>query len=210
MDKKISKESKKELLEALKKRYLSSSKKQKTRILDEFTVVSGYHRKYATRLLRADGTRPALGEAASRETRMGRRIYDEAVKEALIVLWEAGDRICGKRLKAILPQLVDALERHRHFELDPEVKKRLLLVSPATIDRLLAPVRSRTHSQRKNGKLRKSARVFRCAHLKTGTSLLPGISKSISSPTAEVAWPDLSSIRSSPPISVLGGPSVCP
>jgi hypothetical protein len=26
-----------------------------------------------------------------------RRIYDEAVKEVLIVLWEAADRICGER-----------------------------------------------------------------------------------------------------------------
>ena len=35
-----------------------------------------------------------------------RRIYSEAVREALIVLWEAADRICGKRLKAILPGLI--------------------------------------------------------------------------------------------------------
>jgi hypothetical protein len=34
------------------------------------------------------------------------RIYDEAVREALVVLWEAADRICGKRLKAILPRNV--------------------------------------------------------------------------------------------------------
>nr|WP_321985974.1 hypothetical protein [uncultured Lichenicoccus sp.] len=28
-------------------------------------------------------------------------IYDEAARGALIVLWEASDRVCGKRLKAL-------------------------------------------------------------------------------------------------------------
>jgi hypothetical protein len=32
-------------------------------------------------------------------------VYDEAVREALGVLWEASDRICGKRLKALLVDL---------------------------------------------------------------------------------------------------------
>jgi hypothetical protein len=79
---------------------------------------------------------------------VGRRIYDEAVRAALVVLWEAADRICGKRLKAILPSLVTALERHGHLALDPLVRQRLLSASAATIDRLLAPVRSQA-SQRK-------------------------------------------------------------
>jgi hypothetical protein len=38
--------------------------------------------------------------------RPGRRVYDDAVREALIVLWEASDRICGKRLRPLLPILV--------------------------------------------------------------------------------------------------------
>src|SRR5438045_6712125 len=40
--------------------------------------------------------------------RPGRRIYDEAVREALIVVWEASDRICGKRLRPLLPILLEA------------------------------------------------------------------------------------------------------
>ena len=47
----------------------------------------------------------AVGVAAPTVTK-GRRIYDEAVREALIVVWEASDRICGKRLKAVLPSLI--------------------------------------------------------------------------------------------------------
>jgi hypothetical protein len=78
----------------------------------------------------------------------GRQIYDEAVREALIIAWEATDRIGGKRLKAILPSLVDAMERHGHLHLDPRVRERVLGVSAATIDRLLAPVRSQAARRR--------------------------------------------------------------
>ena len=35
--------------------------------------------------------------------RPGRRVCGEAVREAIILLWEASDRVCGKRLKALLP-----------------------------------------------------------------------------------------------------------
>lgn len=151
MSNKISKEGKKELVGVLKDRYRSSTKEEKSRILDEFIVVSGYHRKYATRLL----SETAPQNKNSQQPRVGRRIYDEAVKEALIVLWEATDRICAKRLKAILPELIAAMERHGHLEPAPEVKKQLLRVSPATIDRLLAPVRSKTGTRRKRRAVKK-------------------------------------------------------
>jgi len=68
------------------------------------------------------------------------------------VTWEAADRICGKRLKAILPAIVDAMERHGHLHLDPDVRKRLLAASAATIDRLLGPIRSRTQKRKRRRK----------------------------------------------------------
>jgi len=55
------------------------------------------------------------------------------------VLWEASDRICGKRLKALLPSLIEAMERHGHLRLQDGVKEQLLVISAATIDRLLRP-----------------------------------------------------------------------
>jgi hypothetical protein len=75
------------------------------------------------------------------EPRLGRTNYSETVRSALVVLWEAADRICGKRLKAILPGLISAMERHGHLMLDPDVRQLLLAANPATIDRLLAPIR---------------------------------------------------------------------
>ena len=71
------------------------------------------------------------------------------VREAVIVVWEASDRICGKRLKAALPNLVDSMERHGHLELDPEVRSRLLSASAATLDRLIKPIRSTAGSRRR-------------------------------------------------------------
>ena len=132
----ISKMAKQELLDTIRDRYRNSTKKDKTRILDEFIAVTGHHRKHGIRLLgKLDDRRDTTHSV------QGRRLYDEAVREAVIVIWEAADRICGKRLKAALPHLVDSMERHDHLALDPEVRDRLLAASAATLDRLLKPIR---------------------------------------------------------------------
>jgi hypothetical protein len=78
-----------------------------------------------------------------------RRIHGTAEREALIVLWEASDRVCGKRLKAIIPTLIDAMERHGHLALATEVRAAPLRMSAATIDRALAPRRERRIGRRR-------------------------------------------------------------
>src|SRR5262245_62213392 len=118
MSDKISKRTKSELLDVLRQRYQQAAKHDKGRILDEFTAVGGCHRKHAIRLLRADVS------PANDAPIVARRTYDEAVRQALIVLWEAADRICGKRLKAVLPSLVSSLERHGHLNLDATLRRR--------------------------------------------------------------------------------------
>ena len=75
-----------------------------------------------------------------------------------IVLWEAADRICGKRLKAILPGLIAAMERHGHLALDETVRQHLLTMSAATIDRLLTPIRVTAGERRKRKPATKSSR----------------------------------------------------
>jgi len=157
MDNKISTDTKAELIRVLGIQYHKSSKMQKTQILDQFIAVSGYHRKHAIRLLSGE-TGSNGNQSNSCKMSRSRRIYDEAVKEALIVLWEAADRICGKRLKAILPSLVDAMERHGHLNLDPDVRKQLLKVSAATIDRLLSSIRNSSQSKRKRRRSKKVSR----------------------------------------------------
>ena len=102
-----------ELVAAVAERYARSGRSERGRILDEFVAVTGHHRKHAMRLLRGgDGS-------AERKARRG-RVYDAAMREALIVLWEASDRVCGKRLRPLLPVLVEAMERHGHLRLAPD------------------------------------------------------------------------------------------
>ncbi|OBP73535.1 integrase [Mesorhizobium loti] len=130
----LSMATRKELTTAVSERYRASTRAEKARILDEFVVVTGFHRKHAMRLLRR-GEGPFAGRRARP------RIYDEAERNALILLWEASDRVCGKRLKALLPILLEAMERHGHFDLAPEIRGKLLAMSAATIDRTLGPIR---------------------------------------------------------------------
>jgi hypothetical protein len=152
MDTKISKQTRREVLEALRERYKNASKIEKAKILDEFIDIAGYHRKYAIDLL------AGLDSTIPRAPTPRGRIYSEAVQQALVILWEAADRICGKRLKAILPGLIAAMERHGHLTLDTGVRQLLLAISPATIDRLLAPIRGTAGHRRKRKPTTKSSR----------------------------------------------------
>jgi hypothetical protein len=158
MERQLSLMTRQELIQAVGKRYRTAALEQKTEILNEFVEVTRYHRKYALQLLGQDPHR-----VEAKQPRMSRRIYQEAVREALTLLWEASDRLCGKRLKPLLPVLVEAMEQHGHLQLDPAVRDQVLTVSAATIDRLLGPVRERTPgTQRRRGvatTLRKSIPV---------------------------------------------------
>lgn len=72
-----------------------------------------------------------------RRSAPARSVYGAAVQQDLIVLWEASDRLCGKRLKALLPQLIPAMEKHGHLCLNPALREQLLKVSASSIERLL-------------------------------------------------------------------------
>jgi hypothetical protein len=104
-----------ELVVAIRERYRRSNKAGRTTILDEFVAVTGCHRKHAVRLLTSAGERrlpQAQGDA---------RRYGMEVREAVIVLWGASDRICSKRLKPLIPALLPALERHGRLTLTAEL-----------------------------------------------------------------------------------------
>ena len=109
--------------------------------MDEFSAVTGFHRKHAMRLL--GGGQPNQ----QRGPRPRRRIYDDAVREALIVVWEASDRICGKRLRPLVPIMLEAMERHGHLQLASEVRTGLLAMSAATMDRALCDIRGQARGR---------------------------------------------------------------
>ena len=138
----MSLKTRKELVSCVAPRYNGATKAEKQKILDEFTATTGYHRKYATHLLKHHEAHPATAKPTAQSRNPDRRRkYGDDVKDALIVVWETASQICSKRLVPFLPQLVDALERHGHLNLPQETRAKLLAISPATVDRLLADVR---------------------------------------------------------------------
>ncbi len=127
-----------EVVSVVTERYRSAKRAEKGRILDELCATTGWHRKHAVRALRR---REAVGPGEVEATRKRRRRYGATIKDALTALWEASDRVCGKRLKVMIPTLLPALERHGRLQLGQSDRDRVLAISAATIDRLLVDVK---------------------------------------------------------------------
>ena len=140
-----------EVVWAVAQRYVAAGRREKGRILDELTATTGWHRKHAVRALSAvaasrtgrlqpcEETPRTVDGTAQSPT--GRRRKYAGARDALIALWEASDRVCGKRLVAMIPALLPALERHGRLQPTSEERGLLLSVSAATIDRMLVDVK---------------------------------------------------------------------
>jgi Integrase core domain len=124
-----------EVVSVVAERYRAAGRCEKGRILDELCAVTGWHRKHAVRAL-SFGERPV-----SAQPRLRRRTYGPSIRDALIALWDASDRLCGKRLVVMIPLLLPALERHGRLKLFADERALTLRASAATIDRLLADVK---------------------------------------------------------------------
>ncbi len=131
--------SKRDYLEAISTRYQRAGKRVKTLILDEFCANCGYNRKYAIRLLKKAHKKPT-GKAGNRPG--PKTIYhDTKLLEALKRIWFATDQMCSKKLKAALALWLPFYEKE-YEPLGKVLEKKLLQISPATIDRLLKPYRA--------------------------------------------------------------------
>ena len=143
-----------EYVRAVRDRYLAAEKMEKSRILDEFVKVTGYHRKAAIRLLRRSKVRHG-------DSRRGRPATYGDVIQPLKAIWEASDRLCSRRLQPFIPEMVEVLRQHRELRIDASTEAQLCRISPATIDRLLRPWRRlggrRPLSTTKPGSLLKSS-----------------------------------------------------
>lgn len=150
----MTRNSKRELLEAIRPRYLRASKAEKTRILDEFVASTRYHRKHAIRLLKH-------GVKASGKKKPGKsKRYQGEVVIVLTKIWAICGQICSRRLHPFLSEMVAALERHGELKLTEETRRLLLQMSRATMDRCLQSVRQRPRrglSTTKPGTLLKQA-----------------------------------------------------
>ncbi len=136
----ISQRSKREMIEAIRPRYLKANKPGKQQILDELIATTGYHRKYAIRVLKHRPKPKGLKKPGRQ------KIYQGEVVQVLEQIWEICGRICSKRLQPFLPEMVAVLERCHELSLSEETKGLLLGMSRATIDRCLKKARF-THPQ---------------------------------------------------------------
>ena len=135
----MSPRSKREYLEAIVVRYRKAARQVKTAILNEFCSTCGYHRKHAVRLLNT-----FQRFLKPKKRRRGREpIYrTEVLLLPLKRIWKTAYMPCSKRLKAIIPVWLPGYAK-TYGPLPLPVVKALLRISPATIDRMLKPVRAK-------------------------------------------------------------------
>ncbi len=145
---------KKSVTLAVARRYRKARKKEKGSMLDEFVATTGYNRDYASWVLSNWGREISrrlkngdklilVKDPELKRTRKKPRTYDQEVFPVIKQIWKILNRPCGKRLAPFLPEMVACLERHRELTLSPSLKKKVLGVSAATVDRLLKEEKKR-------------------------------------------------------------------
>ena len=140
--KKMSQQTKDEIVQRLRRRYPRSSRKAKGLILDEFCALTELNRKHAIKL---------LNRSPIKRKRPGRRrAYGPEVAKPLQEIWLVSDQMCSKLLKAALPEWLKYYQLY-HGDLASEVQEKLLRISASQIDRLLASERIKTDGWRRKG-----------------------------------------------------------
>jgi hypothetical protein len=135
------------------RRYRAGRKKLKSQLLDELVPILHYHRRYLALLLRSSGrsvfthhrTRLVADPRVSLVSRRGRKkTYTEELVPYLKAVWQLADGISSVHLKEFIRTNPDVVFRHPAIRGIPaRLRRQLLAISPATIDRLLRPVRDR-------------------------------------------------------------------
>jgi hypothetical protein len=150
---KMSMPSRKEYLSQIYKRYRFSSWKEKTSILDEFCLNTGYDRKYSTRILNAPLSLAAGKGTGKAEIYTGEHVY------YLKKIWDILDCPCGQRLAPMLPEMIKVLARCKELIVPEALAPDLAKMGSSTIDRRLEPFRKniwrRIHGTTKPGSLLK-------------------------------------------------------
>lgn len=121
-------EVKRAYLDAIRERYQKSTKSMKTLILNEFTTVCGYERKYAIRILN--------NQIQPRRKKPGPVSKYDQILDHVYELWSSMNRICSKKMIVAIPLWLPFYKSVTEAEL-----KLLKSISPSTIDRLLKPYR---------------------------------------------------------------------
>lgn len=142
---------KNEYTQVVAPRYKKAPKWHKTIILDHYCHATQYHRQHAIRKLNNCLVK-------KHKHKPGRpSIYNQDyILNPLRKIWKAAEYPCSLRLKVILQEWLPFMEDDLH----PMIKRKLLTISPATIDRVLRVYRTgrkrRMYCRTKPGKLLKT------------------------------------------------------
>ncbi len=135
----MSSDLKKEYTKILWFRYQNANRKQKSIILNEFCANSELSRKYAIKLLHRVPNHWF-------KKRPGRKkIYSEHAVYHLRKLWLLLNQMNSKRLKQAIPHWID------FYIASASVKRELLSMSAATMDRKLSPIRAKVRRRFRTG-----------------------------------------------------------
>lgn len=119
--------------EIMRRRYAAvRTKKGRGHVLDEYCGMTGLSRKHAIKSLSPKRPAPGRRGCPPGGTREGTAL--------LARLWRLSDMMCGKLLRAILPELLASVGRRE--AVPEEVSRELLRMSAATIDRRLRKAKS--------------------------------------------------------------------
>jgi hypothetical protein len=120
-------------LKQLQVRYRKADKKERSAILDEFVKTTGYHRKHAIAVL--NGQRERVTGPIQRPRR---KKYGVEEAKAIEMLAELFDHICSRRLRAAMDAELSNLYEAGGIRVSPACYRKLLVISPSTMDRLRA------------------------------------------------------------------------
>lgn len=134
----MSKMSKREYLIQLKNKYWKARKRIKTQLLDDFCDFTCYNRKYALYLL--NNSIPAKWKRYE----FRKKVYESPVIDALLILWQASNEICGERFHPFIPEILSKLEESGEINITTEVKEKLLTISLGTVKRIIRKTKRRS------------------------------------------------------------------
>lgn len=125
-------------VEILAAKYRRSSKGTKGAILGEVVEKLGVGRRQARRLME-----PLARERPRKRDNRGRpsRYGDVEFRAALRYMWQTTRYMCSRHLKAAMPEWLPYVEAERGVYAE-EIRKCLLSISAATIDRILKPYKA--------------------------------------------------------------------
>jgi len=153
MDRGLMMATKKDLTKAYAAEYGKATKKEKGRMLDELCASTGWSRVNARRAIRLASRRKGPASAVKRKPRARKYSYDALV--VLIEAWGLVGEPCGKYFAAVMEDQLERLVRFNELvkvakRVTPEVLAELVSMSPATIDRYLAPTKKARYPEAKS------------------------------------------------------------